>query len=146
MLLTPPGSRSPSENCPRVVAGLGWCHLFNYYLCASILISLSELKGRYHRNLVLYEKLQTFFHQQKRKSIAQFYCRLSAQCTKTNDECLWPHMDLVRTDCDLKKVRLPNCFQVLEFSFPKCARAGHELFLSGIRFIFFLDALGLFCN
>ena len=51
---------------------------------------------------------KTFFYQQKPKSIAHIWCRMSHQCTnyKTVGERLWLQMDWVRMDCNLKKVRL----------------------------------------
>ena len=42
----------------------------------------------------------------KPKSIAKICCRLFPQCTKTIEECLWPQINWVRMDCNMKKVRL----------------------------------------
>ena len=57
-----------------------------------------------------------FFYQQKPKSIAKICYRISPQCTKTIDECLWPQVNWVRMDCNLKKVRL-TVFKFSRFRF-----------------------------
>ena len=50
------------------------------------------------------------------KSIAQICRRLSLQCTKTINACLWSQMDCVTIDCNLKKVRL-TVFKFLRCDF-----------------------------
>ena len=64
------------------------------------------LKGKYHGNLVIYQKLQIVFCQHKPKSIVQICYKLSPQCTETIDESFWSQMDWVRMHCNLKIVRL----------------------------------------
>ena len=63
---------------------------------------VQNLKGKYHGNLVAHQKLQNVFVFVfccccccLPKSIAKICCKLSLQCTKTTDECLWPQMDWV---------------------------------------------------
>ena len=66
---------------------------------------------------MLHQKSETFSYQEKPKSIAQICCRLSPQCTKTIDECLWPQKEWVRIDRNLKIVGLIIVFKLPRFPF-----------------------------
>ena len=51
-------------------------------------------------------KMFFFFFINRNLNVLLICCKLTPQCTKTIDGCLCPQMDLVRMDCNLKKVRL----------------------------------------
>ena len=59
-----------------------------------------SLKGKFHGNLVLYQKIQNRFSINRNLSVLL----KSPQCTQTIDECLWQQMDWVRMDYNLKNV------------------------------------------
>ena len=90
-------------------------------------VFLVLVRGEISREPGVISKIsKTFLYQQKPKRIVQIYCRLSPQCNETIDQRLWAQMDLVRM----------GSFQGLEFSFPKCTRACHEVvpFKSSVDF------------
>ena len=76
---------------------------------------LGNFKGKYHENLVLYQKLQNFFVINRNLNVL-LRSVMWHPSIKTIDECLWPQIDWVRMDCNLKKVWL-TVFKFSGFGF-----------------------------
>ena len=77
-----------------------------------------------------------FFFINRNLKVLLICCKLTPQCTKTIDECLRPQMDLVRMDCNLKKVRLTD-FKFSRFRSQNTLEQVMKLFLLRIQLISF---------